>query len=71
MKKIFAIVLCMVMVFACVTSASAMSWGKGENTTAACEKYNVSLFKFEKVSGVNGDIYRIVDTANAKVGDNV
>lgn len=71
MKKIFAIVLCMVMVFACVTSASAMSWGKGENTTAACEKYNVSLFKFEKVSGVNGDIYRIVDTATAKVGDTV
>ena len=59
------------MVFACVTSASAMSWGKGENTTAACEKYNVSLFKFEKVSGVNGDIYRIVDTATAKVGDTV
>ena len=71
MKKIFAIVLCMVMVFACVTSASAMSWGKGENTTAACEKYNVSLFKFEKVSGINGDIYRIVDTATAKVGDTV
>ena len=71
MKKIFAIVLCMVMVFACVASASAMSWGKGENTTAACEKYNVSLFKFEKVSGVNGDIYRIVDTATAKVGDTV
>lgn len=71
MKKIFAIVLCMVMVFACVTSASAMSWGKGENTTAACEKYNVSLFKFEKVSGVDGDIYRIVDTATAKVGDTV
>lgn len=71
MKKIFAIVLCMVMVFACVTSASAMSWGKGEDTTAACEKYNVSLFKFEKVSGVNGDIYRIVDTATAKVGDTV
>ena len=71
MKKIFAIVLCMVMVFACVTSASAMSWSKGENTTAACEKYNVSLFKFEKVSGVNGDIYRIVDTATAKVGDTV
>jgi hypothetical protein len=61
----------MVMVFACVTSASAMSWGKGENTTAACEKYNVSLFKFEKVSGVNGDIYRIVNTATAKVGDTV
>lgn len=71
MKKIFAIVLCMVMVFACVTSASAMSWGKGEDTTAACEKYNVSLFKFEKVSGINGDIYRIVDTATAKVGDTV
>ena len=71
MKKIFAIVLCMVMIFACVTSASAMSWGKDENTTAACEKYNVSLFKFEKVSGVNGDIYRIVDTATAKVGDTV
>lgn len=71
MKKFFAIVLCMVMVFACVTSASAMSWGKGEDTTAACEKYNVSLFKFEKVSGVNGDIYRIVDTATAKVGDTV
>lgn len=71
MKKIFAIVLCMVMVFACVTSASAMSWGKDENTTAACEKYNVSLFKFEKVSGINGDIYRIVDTATAKVGDTV
>ena len=71
MKKIFAIVLCMVMVFACMTSASAMSWGKGENTTAACEKYNVSLFKFEKVSGINGDIYRIVDTATAKVGDTV
>ena len=71
MKKIFAIVLCMVMVFACVTSASAMSWGKGENTTAACEKYNVSLFKFEKVSGINGDIYRIADTATAKVGDTV
>lgn len=71
MKKIFAIVLCMVMVFACVTSASAMSWGKGEDTTAACEKYNVSLFKFEKISGVNGDIYRIVDTATAKVGDTV
>ena len=71
MKKIFAIVLCMVMVFACVTSASAMSWGKGENTTAACEKYNVSLFKFEKVSGIGGDIYRIVDTATAKVGDTV
>ena len=71
MKKIFAIVLCMVMVFACVTSASAMSWGKGENTAAACEKYNVSLFKFEKVSGINGDIYRIVDTATAKVGDTV
>lgn len=71
MKKIFAIVLCMVMVFACVTSASAMSWGKGEDTAAACEKYNVSLFKFEKVSGVNGDIYRIVDTATAKVGDTV
>lgn len=71
MKKFFAIVLCMVMVFACVTSASAMSWGKGENTTAACEKYNVSLFKFEKVSGINGDIYRIVNTATAKVGDTV
>lgn len=71
MKKIFAIVLCMVMVFACVTSASAMSWGKVENTTAACEKYNVSLFKFEKVSGINGDIYRIVSTATAKVGDTV
>ena len=67
MKKIFAIVLCMVMVFACVTSASAMSWGKGEDTTAACEKYNVSLFKFEKVSGINGDIYRIASTATAKV----
>lgn len=71
MKKIFAIVLCMVMVFACVTSASAMSWGKGEDTTAACEKYNVSLFKFEKVSGINGDIYRIASTATAKVGDTV
>lgn len=71
MKKIFAIVLCMVMIFACVTSASAMSWGKDENTTAACEKYNVSLFKFEKVSGIDGDIYRIVNTATAKVGDTV
>ena len=58
MKKIVAIIVTLMMILA-MSCAFAFDWSNVTVQSAGCDKYNVVLYKLERVEGINGDFFRI------------
>lgn len=69
MKKIFSVILCVIMILGCTSVAFATGWGKLEDNDTSCETYNINLYKLERVVGVMGEAFKVVPDATAKIGD--
>ena len=54
MKKFVAIVVTLMMILA-MGCAFALDWSNVKVQAAGCDKYNVVLYKLERVEGINGD----------------
>ena len=70
MKKFVAIVVTLMMILA-MGCAFALDWSNVKVQAAGCDKYNVVLYKLERVEGINGDFFRIATNSTAKIGDTV
>lgn len=70
MKKIVAIIVTLMMILA-MSCAFAFDWSNVTVQSAGCDKYNVVLYKLERVEGINGDFFRIVTNSTAQIGDTV
>lgn len=70
MKKIVAIIVTLMMILA-MGCAFAFDWSNVTVQSVGCDKYNVVLYKLERVEGINGDFFRIATNRTAKIGDTV
>ena len=70
MKKIVAIIVTLMMILA-MSCAFAFDWSNVTVQSSGCDKYNVVLYKLERVEGINGDFFRIATNSTAKIGDTV
>ena len=70
MKKIVAIIVTLMMILA-MSCAFAFDWSNVTVQSSGCDKYNVVLYKLERVEGINDDFFRIATNSTAKIGDTV
>lgn len=72
MKKIFALVLVLVMSFALAAPAMAITgWGVADTIPSKCSDFQLTVTKYEKVKTATGDGYQINNSLIANIGDNV
>ena len=71
MKKIFAVLLTLVMMFSFASVAFAASWGVADTIPSKCDAFQLTVTKYEKVKTATGDGYQINNSLIANIGDDV
>lgn len=71
MKKIFAVLMTLVMMFSFASVAFAASWGVADTIPSKCDAFQLTVTKYEKVKTATGDGYQINNSLIANIGDDV